>query len=155
MRTKPASRLPDTPPHAEGAARPVRSSSASLAPARAVLPLHDVQRIIRECTRCERLRAYCERVAREKKPAHRADVYWGRPVHGFGDPRARVLVLGLAPAAHGANRTGRVFTGDGSGDFLMHAMHGAGFASIATSRRSVSSANPAPAVRSCGRDRRP
>jgi uracil-DNA glycosylase family 4 len=63
-------------------------------------------------------------------------VYWGRPVPGFGDPAARLLVLGLAPAAHGANRTGRVFTGDGSGDFLMRAMHGAGFSNIATSQRS-------------------
>jgi uracil-DNA glycosylase len=73
-------------------------------------------------------------VASEKKAAHRNDVYWGRPVPGFGDPTARVLVLGLAPAAHGANRTGRVFTGDGSGDFLMSAMHAAGFANISSSR---------------------
>ena len=96
--------------------------------------------VIREeivsCSRCARLRKYCSRIAVEKKAAHRNDDYWGRPVPGFGDPSARVLVLGLAPAAHGANRTGRVFTGDGSGDFLMQAMHATGFANIPTSQRS-------------------
>jgi uracil-DNA glycosylase family 4 len=100
-----------------------------------VNPLDRIRNDIIHCTRCPRLRSYCGTIAREKKAAHRDDVYWGRPVPGFGDPEARVIVLGLAPAAHGANRTGRVFTGDGSGDFLMRAMHASGFATIATSQR--------------------
>jgi uracil-DNA glycosylase family 4 len=90
--------------------------------------LAEIQQQIVTCTQCSRLRDYCERIAREKRAAYREETYWGRPVPGFGDPQARLLVLGLAPGAHGANRTGRMFTGDSSGMFLMRAMHAAGFA---------------------------
>ena len=81
------------------------------------------------CQRCTRLRKYCEEIATSKRRAYRDWVYWAKPVPSFGDEKARVLILGLAPGAHGSNRTGRPFTGDGSGDFLYPVLHNAGFAS--------------------------
>jgi uracil-DNA glycosylase family 4 len=90
--------------------------------------LDELNREVIGCTRCPRLVEYREMIAREKRRAYRDCEYWGKPVPGFGDPNARILVLGLAPGAHGSNRTGRPFTGDASGKFMYPVLHEAGFA---------------------------
>lgn len=109
-------------------------SSTTLADAGAALD--DLGSRVAGCDRCPRLRTYCAEIARTRKRAYAEWEYWGRPVPSFGDPNARVLALGLAPGAHGSNRTGRPFTGDGSGNFLYPVLHATGFASqpIAHSR---------------------
>jgi uracil-DNA glycosylase family 4 len=131
---RPAPHAPDRAPGGGPGGRASDAGRGARAFDRAVA-LETLTAEIVACRRCPRLVEWRERVAREKVARYAGDEYWGRPVPGFGDPSARVLIVGLAPAAHGGNRTGRVFTGDRSGDFLWTALERTGFSNLAVARR--------------------
>jgi uracil-DNA glycosylase family 4 len=127
--TDPIRKQPSEPRTSEPTSEPTRARADGAA------DLPTLSATIVDCFACPRLVAWRELVAREKVARFRNDEYWGRPLPGFGDPNAGILLVGLAPAAHGGNRTGRIFTGDASGDFLWAALHETGFANRSNSRR--------------------